>query len=851
MSPYVLKGLNLKERSDMMSLKVGELFAEFGARDTGFSSMCDSAASKMASVGSKISSIGGSLTDKVTKPIVAIGAGFVGLATKAATSTNAMNKALNTLQTQTGATETEMQGFEGILKSIYGQNYGDSFEDVAQSMAKVEQQTGMTGSALEETTTNALALRDVFDWEVDESLRAAQMMVDQFGVSSEEAYNLLAQGAQNGLDKNQNLLDSINEYSVHFSQMGFSAEEMFGMISSGAQTGVFDIDKLGDAVKEFGIRAKDGSSSTMEAFKSLGLDAEGLTKKFANGGQGAKDAFMEVNTALMNCDDKVLQNQAGVALWGTMWEDMGADAIAAMLNVNTEFDKTRDSMEQIKAIKYDDIGSAFEGIGRQLETGLLIPIGEKVLPYLNDFANWFQAHLPEIQNAVMTAVDSIMAYLPTLAPVIQGIMDIVVSIGSKLLEINPIILAVAAAIGPVVSAIGTVVSTCSTLISGIGSLVNVASNLQPILTAVGTAIGGISAPAVAVVAAIAAFSAAVVYCWKTNDEFRNNILQAWESIKSSCKTIWEGIKSIAEDVFNGLKSFWSQWGEQIKSCFGAVMKYLSSIFKTGVDLISDILKVFSAAFQGDWKGCWEAVKQLLSNAWNNMKDVVSNLINAISQVITTTLGIIKSTFTSIWEGIKSLVSTVFQSILSVVTSSISSVLSKAKELGTGVINAIKELPSSAKSIAGNFIRGLVNGIKNGISSVCNSVKDLAKSAVDSAKSALGIHSPSRVMMEVGGYTGEGFQVGLENTKKAISKVASNLVNPDDFKIPEVTQDVGLISSGDIPQVNQGHTSNAYTFQIELNVSNTGSMNEEQLANQISRRLYHQIARSQRAGGLAY
>ena len=140
-------------------------------------------------------------------------------------------------------------------------------------MAKVEQQTGMTGSALESTTTNALALRDVFDWEVEESVRAAQMMIDEFGVSSEEAYNLLAQGAQNGLDKNQNLLDSINEYSVHFSQMGFSAEEMFGMISSGAAEGVFDIDKLGDAVKEFGIRAKDGSDATMEAFKSLGLDA--------------------------------------------------------------------------------------------------------------------------------------------------------------------------------------------------------------------------------------------------------------------------------------------------------------------------------------------------------------------------------------------------------------------------------------------------------------------------------------------------------------------------------------------------------------------------------------------------
>ena len=87
------------------------------------------------------------------------------------------------------------------------------------------------------------------------------MMMKQFGVTSDEAFNLIAQGAQNGLDKNGNLLDSINEYSVHFKQLGFDAEDMFNMFSNGAKAGVFDVDKLGDAVKEFGIRCKDGSNT--------------------------------------------------------------------------------------------------------------------------------------------------------------------------------------------------------------------------------------------------------------------------------------------------------------------------------------------------------------------------------------------------------------------------------------------------------------------------------------------------------------------------------------------------------------------------------------------------------------
>lgn len=56
------------------------------------------------------------------------------------------------------------------------------------------------------------------------------------------------------------MLDTINEYSVHFEQAGFSAEEMFNMLQNGTEAGTFSVDKLGDAVKEFGIRMKDGTA---------------------------------------------------------------------------------------------------------------------------------------------------------------------------------------------------------------------------------------------------------------------------------------------------------------------------------------------------------------------------------------------------------------------------------------------------------------------------------------------------------------------------------------------------------------------------------------------------------------
>ena len=151
------------------------------------------------------------------------------------------------------------------------------------------------------------------------------MLMDQFGISGEEAYNLIAQGAQNGLNKNGDLLDTINEYAVHFKQTGRGAEDFFNMLENGAEEGTFSVDKLGDAWKEFGIRAKDTTTTTTEAYEILGLNADEMRAKFAAGGESAKQATDTILTALFSMDDAVKQNQAGVdlsVLCGRTWERM-------------------------------------------------------------------------------------------------------------------------------------------------------------------------------------------------------------------------------------------------------------------------------------------------------------------------------------------------------------------------------------------------------------------------------------------------------------------------------------------------------------------------------------------------
>lgn len=291
------------------------------------------------------------------------------------------------------------------MENVYVNNFGESIEDVASSMAIVKNNTKLAGDELQIATERAILLRDTFEFDVNESTRSAKMLMDQFGLSSDEAYNLIVQGAQNGLDKNGDLLDTINEYSVHFNQLGIGAEEMFNMLINGAENGTFSVDKLGDAVKEFGIRVKDGTADN--AFKQLGLDVDKTTEKFGAGGDAAKEALGQVTTALFNMDDPIQQNILGVEMFGTMWEDLGVDGVKALMDMQGEISTTSTALEDINNQKYDDIGSALAGLGREMQVSVIEPLGEELKPVVEDVISYLQENGPEIKEILRGVVEKI------------------------------------------------------------------------------------------------------------------------------------------------------------------------------------------------------------------------------------------------------------------------------------------------------------------------------------------------------------------------------------------------------------------------------------------------------------
>lgn len=361
-----------------------------------------------------------------------------------ATNANEMKKAMNQFAAATGTGTAELSGYQDVMEDIYKNNYGESFEDIGNAMASVKKQMEETnGSALQKTTESAFALRDVFGYEIEESVRASATMMDQFGVSSEAAMNLIANGAQNGLDYSGELIDSINEYSVQFAKLGLSADDMFSIFQSGADSGAWNLDKIGDAVKEFSIRAIDGSNTTIDGFTKLGMNADEMAQKFAAGGASARDAFQQVIQGLAGMDDPVEQSIAGVDLFGTMWEDLGPEVVAQLAEIGDGAYGTADALEQIKEVRYDDVTSSLATLGRTVMSEVIEPIADVALPAIKEVIDDITESLDPpktIMEEMADSIDETAKSVNKLSGSIDGSMDDAAAEAQKIRAYKDIIL---------------------------------------------------------------------------------------------------------------------------------------------------------------------------------------------------------------------------------------------------------------------------------------------------------------------------------------------------------------------------------------------------------------------------
>lgn len=558
---------------------------------------------------------------KVAAGVTAAAATAVGVA--AVKSYTEHEQAVNSMAAATGAAGEELEHLQAAMEGVYQNNFGDSLQDAADAVAMVDRNLkNISPDEIQEATEAALALQDTFEYGVEESTRAAAAITKNFGGSAKEAFSLIAAGAQNGLDYSGELIDTINEYSSQFSKLGFTADGMFQLLQSGADSTAWNLDKVGDAIKEFSIRAIDGSDTTVQAFKDLGYNANAMMETFAGGGEDANKAFFDVLNTLMDMDDQVKRDALGVSLFGTMWEDLGTEAMQAMADASTAAYDTQGALEQINSVRYNDLESAMQGVKRQAE-GILWTIGEQLEPYILDGLNFLSATvIPNVQ----TAVEKLGGYVQS--NVIPTIKTAAQWIG----ENKDMLLTLAGAIGTAVGAFMALrtAGQAAGAIKGIGTVLGTAVKQGGLLKTVVGLLGGQFTVIIAIIAAVAG---AFVILWNRSEKFRTAVMGIWQKVQPLIQAFGNLVSLIATSLAPVLSNLASVVLAGLEAAFVAFAPYIENVIAILTSLIEFVTNVFS----GNWGAAWQNIVDIFGNVFGNVFGMIVNLakvpINAVISAI--------------------------------------------------------------------------------------------------------------------------------------------------------------------------------------------------------------------------
>lgn len=656
--------------------------------------------SKSDALARKFNSTGKALTIGLTTPLI----GFGSYAVKTA---NDFDQASNQMQASLGLTTQEAEEYNQVMKNIYNANYGESFEDVANAVSIAQQELyEFTPDQIEEVTESAFALRDVFGIEITDSIRATKALITNFGTTSEEAMNLLTQGFQNGLNYSDEFIDNINEYSVQFGKLGLTAEDMFNIFQSGADAGAWNLDKIGDAVKEFSIRAIDGSNTTIDGFTKLGMNADQMAQKFASGGDTAKEAFYEVIDAIGAMEDPVEQSLVGVDLFGTMWEDLGPEVVTQLGSIRDMYDQTNASMENLKNVKYDDLGSMLETLKRQF-SDIALDVGNELMPAIQSFiggvqnlVTWFKNLDPETKamigniTKVAAVAGPILIIFSKMIGVIKNVSDAFSTFGKAVGNVLNKDSAFRKGLSSGISTIGKYAKSIGTAALNFGKLAvqtalstakfiaqktamlasTIATNTMAAAQATLNFVMSLN-PITLIIIAIVALIAIIAVLWTKCEWFRDGVMAV-------INAIWSVIQSVAQFIMN--------------------------IFTTVLNVVSSIFNAIWSVVQTVFSFIWTIVQNYV-NFWIT---VWSTVFNVVSSVLTTIWNTIQSVFNFIWGIISSVINNIisaFRNVANIVKSVFTSVKNAISNLFSGVVNIIKA-PI-------NGLIGLINGVIKGLNKI--------------------------------------------------------------------------------------------------------------------------------------
>ena len=710
------------------------------------------ALSKIDQAGKKMEAFGDSVTSAGQK-IMPASMAVAGLGAAAVKTTADFDEGMSKVAAISGATGDDLDALRDKAREM-----GAKTKFSATEAAAAMEYMAMAGWKTEDMLGGIEGIMNLAAASGEDLATTSDIVTDAltaFGMSADDSAHFadILAAASSNANTNVSMMGETFKYCAPIAgALGFSAEDTaqaIGLMANagikGSQAGTAlrtimnnlagEVKITGSALGEVTIATTNADGSMRDlsdilsdcrgAFSQLSESeqaaaAEALVGKNAMSGflalMNAGDADIEkLSSSIDHCSDTFVKTVDGAIIPMSQALEEGIDWIEEYNGV----------ADQMASVMQDNLAGQLTILKSQIQE-LAISFGEMLMP------------------AIRAIVSRVQAFVDKLNGMSESQRKAVLTIGLIIAALGPLLVI----LGTVISKVGVAVQGFVKLATGVKKLGVAVKAGTGIFGKLGAALGGISAPVLAIVAVIAVLIAAFKHLWDTNEKFRNAITAIWNGIVSKipafCQGIVDRLNALGFEfgsIVDVLKSLWDGLCQFLAPVFEAAFNVVSTVLGTALDVITGLLDVFIGLLTGNWSQMWDGVKEIFSGVWDaitGLFDTALNLLKSLAEVVFGWFGTtwetvwtsIKSFFETIWNGIIAFFSGIWNSIVSTVTAQINAV----KTVVTTVFTAIKTTASTIWNGIKTAISTVVDGIKSKVSSVFESVKSTATNLFNGIKS---------------------------------------------------------------------------------------------------------------------
>ena len=666
---------------------------------------------KIAAAGDKFEKAGDSITN-AGKQISVASAAVTGLGVAAVKTAADFDSAMANVAAISGATGDDLQALRDKAREM-GEKTKFSASEAADAMSYMAMAGWKTGDMLSgiEGIMNLAAASG------EDLATTSDIVTDAltaFGLTAEDSAHFadILAAASSNANTNVSMMGETFKYCAPVAgALGYSAEDVAEAIGLMGNAGIKST-QAGTALRTMMTKLQGELKLSGEALGEV-------TIQTAN----ADGSMRELSDILADCRtafSKMSESEAAAAAETLVGKNAMSGFLALMNSAPGDIDKLRNaiencdgSAENMAAIMQDNLNGQLTILKSQLEE-LAISFGEMLMPVI---------------RKVVTAVQGFVDKLNNMD---EAQRKTIITIGLVIAALGPFLVI----LGTVISTVGKSMKAYASAAKGIKKLMVAVKSGTGIFGKLGTALGGISAPVLAIVAVIAVLVAAFTHLWKTNDGFRENIIATWTQIKETvnnfCQGIVDRLNSLGfefSSITEVLKAVWDGFCNLLGPVFEGAFRFISDTLSTVLDVILNTVDFFIAVFSGDWEGAWEAVKNIFSSIWNGLVSWFTNILETIKGVLDVALGWIGSSWEQVWSGVKNFFTNIWNGIKAFISSTINSISTTISNVITGIKTTVNNVFSAIKTTISNIF----NGIKDTATSVWNAIKTAITTPIENAK----------------------------------------------------------------------------------------------------------------------